>query len=60
MEKGQGELSAIQEVERDYKMQVVSIISFDDLLNYLQEQDNMQSEVAAMLAYREAYGVATA
>ena len=41
-------------------MQVVSIISFDDLLNYLQEQDNMQSEIAAMLAYREAYGVATA
>ncbi|MGB0445727.1 MAG: orotate phosphoribosyltransferase [Pseudomonadales bacterium] len=60
MEKGQGELSAIQEVERDYNMQVVSIISFDDLLNYLQEQDNMQSEIAAMLAYREAYGVATA
>ncbi|MDP6968245.1 MAG: orotate phosphoribosyltransferase [Gammaproteobacteria bacterium] len=57
MERGQGELSAIQEVERDYNMQVVSIISFNDLLVYLQEQDDMQAEVEAMLAYRQAYGI---
>ncbi|HCH24940.1 MAG TPA: orotate phosphoribosyltransferase [Oceanospirillaceae bacterium] len=57
MEKGKGELSAIQEVERDYKMQVVSIVSFNDLLEYLQEQGGMEAEIDAMLAYREAYGV---
>ncbi|MCP4789925.1 MAG: orotate phosphoribosyltransferase [Gammaproteobacteria bacterium] len=57
MEKGQGELSAIQEVERDYNMPVVSIISFDDLLAYLQEQGDRHSEIDAMMAYREAYGV---
>ena len=57
MEKGKGELSAIQEVERDYNMQVVSIVSFNDLLEYLQEQGGMEAEIAAMLAYREAYGV---
>jgi orotate phosphoribosyltransferase len=57
MEKGQGELSAIQEVERDYNMKVVSIISFDNVLEYLQESDNKQQQVAAMLKYREDYGV---
>jgi orotate phosphoribosyltransferase len=57
MEKGQGELSAIQEVERDYKMKVVSIISFDNVLEYLQESDNKQQQVAAMRKYREDYGV---
>jgi orotate phosphoribosyltransferase len=57
MEKGQGELSAIQEVELDYNMKVVSIISFDNVLEYLQESDNNQQQVAAMLKYREDYGV---
>jgi orotate phosphoribosyltransferase len=57
MEKGQGELSAIQEVERDYNMKVVSIISFDNVLEYLQASDNKQQQVAAMLNYREDYGV---
>ena len=57
MEKGQGELSAIQEVERDYSMKVVSIISFADVLEYLQQSDANQQHVAAMLQYREDFGV---
>ncbi|MGY8839847.1 orotate phosphoribosyltransferase [Candidatus Njordibacter sp. Uisw_039] len=57
MEKGKGELSAIQEVERDYTMKVVSIISFDDVLEYLQESGSKLQQVAAMLKYREDFGV---
>jgi len=57
MEKGQGHLSAIQEVERDYSMKVVSIISFTDVLEYLQESGNKQQQVAAMLQYRQDFGV---
>jgi orotate phosphoribosyltransferase len=57
MEKGQGELSAIQEVERDYAMKVVSIISFDNVLEYLQESGTNHQQVAAMLKYREDFGV---
>jgi orotate phosphoribosyltransferase len=57
MERGQGELSAIQEVERDYNMQVVSIIDFDNILEYLQEQGGHQQHIDAMLAYRSNYGV---
>ena len=57
MEKGQGEMSAIQEVERDYAMKVVSIISFNDVLEYLQESSTNHAHVAAMLKYREDFGV---
>jgi len=60
MERGQGELSAIQEVERDYNMQVVSIIDFDNILEYLQEQGGHQQHIDAMLAYRNNYGVSSA
>ena len=34
-EKGKGELSAIQEVERDYQCKVLSIIDFDDLMQFM-------------------------
>ncbi|MGB0468354.1 MAG: orotate phosphoribosyltransferase [Pontibacterium sp.] len=56
-EKGQGELSAIQEVERDYGMPVISIVSLNDLITYLEEQGDKQDEVAAIRAYREQYGI---
>ena len=56
MEKGQGELSAIQEVERDFAMQVVSIISFDHVLEYLQETGFEQPQIDAMVQYRKDFG----
>jgi len=55
MEKGTGEWSAIHEVERDYAIKVVSIISFDHVLEYLQERGFSQ-QVEAMLKYREDFG----
>ncbi len=57
MEKGQGELSAIQEVERDYGMKVASIISLDDLVEYLAEQGDKAEELAAIQAYRDEFGI---
>ena len=57
-EKGKGELSAIQEVERDFNMPVTSIVSLNDLIEYLEEKGGMDSELAAIRAYREEYGVA--
>lgn len=56
-ERGKGELSAIQEVERDYNMPVISIISLNDLIEYLAEKGGMEQELDAIRAYREAYGV---
>ena len=60
-EKGQGELSAIQEVERDFATKVVSIVSLADLIEYLQTQVESQPELADHLAnikqYRVDYGI---
>ncbi|MDG2647232.1 orotate phosphoribosyltransferase, partial [Vibrio parahaemolyticus] len=39
-EKGKGELSAIQEVERDFGCAVISIVSLGDLITYLEEKGN--------------------
>ncbi|MFZ3016992.1 MAG: orotate phosphoribosyltransferase [Gallionella sp.] len=57
MERGQGELSAVQEVERNYGIPVVSIAGVDDLLGYLQGEPEMMQNLSAVQAYRDRYGV---
>ena len=56
-EKGQGELSAIQEVERDFNTHVVSIISLADLIEYLQDVPDMAEHLANIRQYRQDYGI---
>ena len=56
-EKGKGELSAIQEVERDYGCQVFSIVDFDDLVQFIEKSPEYAPFLPAMKAYREQYGV---
>ncbi|MFQ3196739.1 MAG: orotate phosphoribosyltransferase [Paraglaciecola sp.] len=60
-EKGQGELSAIQEVERDFSTRVISIITLGDLVEYLQDIQQQKPELAQHLAnieqYRSDYGI---
>ncbi|MCC5853305.1 MAG: orotate phosphoribosyltransferase [Alkalimonas sp.] len=57
-ERGKAELSAIQEVERDFSTQVISIINLTDLISYLADQPQMAEHLAAVQAYRTEYGVA--
>ena len=56
-EKGKGELSAIQEVHRDYGIEVFSIITMEDLIDYLSVHASFAEHLAAMQAYRRMYGV---
>jgi orotate phosphoribosyltransferase len=56
-EKGQGELSAIQEVERDFNTQVISIITLNDLISYLEQQADQSESLAAIKKYRDNYGI---
>lgn len=56
-ERGQGELSAIQEVERDFGTRVVSIVSLADVVTYLSEQGGQDERIAAINTYRENYGI---
>lgn len=57
MERGSGELSATQEVERYYHMPVISIASLDDLVAYLQTDGAMSANLDAVGKYREQFGV---
>ncbi len=57
MERGKHELSAIQEVERDYKMPVISIIDLSHIVQYLEEVGGYQDQVSAINKYREEYGI---
>ena len=56
-EKGKSDLSAIQEVERDYHCHVSSIITLEHLLTYLQQSEQYSEFLPKMLAYRQQYGI---
>lgn len=57
MERGSGELSAVQEVERYYHMPVVSIANLDDLAAYLRTDAALAGHLGSVNQYREKYGV---
>ena len=56
-ERGKGEISAIQEVERDYQCQVLSIIDLDDLMQFIEQDPRYSSHLPEMRAYRAEFGV---
>ncbi|ARN64669.1 orotate phosphoribosyltransferase [Vibrio vulnificus] len=56
-EKGKGELSAIQEVERDFACAVISIVSLSDLITFLEEKGDAEEHLDAVKAYRAQYGI---
>lgn len=58
MEKGTGELSAVQEVEQQYGLPVVSIATLNDLFTLLQNHSEFSGFFEPVKAYRERYGVA--
>lgn len=55
-ERGRSELSAIQEVERDYGIPVLSIISLDHILQFLERQGDT-ARLQRVREYRAQYGV---
>ncbi|WP_294948467.1 orotate phosphoribosyltransferase [Sulfurivirga sp.] len=57
-EKGQGELSAIQEIEQEFGIPVISIVTIDDIIDYLARRSHEYGElIDAMRQYRQQYGV---
>ena len=57
-ERGTGQLSAVQEVERDMGMPVVAVAHLTDVIAYLAGQPALEQNLAAVSRYRETYGVA--
>jgi orotate phosphoribosyltransferase len=57
MERGTGELSAVQEVQQMHCLSVTSIINLNDLVAYLQHHAELSQHLQAVQRYRERYGV---
>lgn len=56
-EKGKGELSAIQEVERDFGTSVHAIVTLSDIVTYLKTQPEYAAHIPTIEAYRGQYGI---
>jgi orotate phosphoribosyltransferase len=57
MERGLGELSAVQEVSRDYGIPVIGIVNLDDLARHLDGKAEWRDTLTSINAYRSRYGV---
>ena len=62
MEKGLGEFSAVEEVNRDYRLPVISIAALTDVLGFLDASGDpaLLQFRDAVAAYRRAYGIGQA
>jgi orotate phosphoribosyltransferase len=58
MERGQGALSAVQEVQAQFDMPVIAVATLTDLIGYLGDSPDLAANLSAVQAYRDAYGVA--
>ena len=56
-ERGQGKKSAIQELESEYSLTVVSVVNLDDIVAYLLEAGSYKDELEKINAYRNTYCV---
>ena len=56
-ERGQGTLSAVQELKQSLGIAVISIIRLEDLIDILEESSEYEEYLPAVLAYRREYGV---
>lgn len=58
-EKGRDQRSAIQEVEQDYRVAVISVVTLAHLIDYASEQPDLRAKLDPLRAYREQYGINT-
>ncbi|MCY4425883.1 MAG: orotate phosphoribosyltransferase [Halieaceae bacterium] len=59
-ERGQGKLSAIQELEQEFGLTVISIINFRELIAHLRESGAVaDATLRSLEAYRASYGVSS-
>ena len=56
-ERGQGALSAVQELQQSLEIQVVSIIRLNDLIDTLEESAEYEQYLEPVIAYRKKFGI---
>jgi len=57
-ERGDGERSAVQQVEQDWGLTVVSVVSLHDIIDWVESNPEMAQHREALERYRKSYGVA--
>ncbi|MBX9638026.1 MAG: hypothetical protein K2Q45_10820 [Nitrosomonas sp.] len=57
MERGTGQLSAVQEVQQAHGLTVTPIIDLDDLVKYLHDHRELEQHLLAIERYRAQYGI---
>jgi len=55
-ERGEGELSAVQEVEQRHQIEVISIVTLENMIEYLEKIPAMAENLDKIRRYRESYG----
>lgn len=55
-ERGLGNISAMQEVAQDFRVETHSIISITDVMEYLAQQPQYEAQLEAIYAYHKQYG----
>lgn len=55
-ERGTGDLSAIQEVEREYGVSSVSIVKLKHIIDYMESTGQYDKELKLVYSYRDEYG----
>ena len=58
-ERGTGSLSAIQEIEQNYQIKIISIINLQNIISYLEsaEDSSLHQHLDAVMSYRKEFGV---
>ena len=56
-EKGAGDISAIQDVSNKFNIPTLSIITLDNIIEYLASQNTFKNELKFIKEYRKEYGV---
>ena len=58
-ERGEGELSAVQELEQRHQIEVISIVTLENMIEYLEKTPAMAENLDKIRQYRESYGAKT-
>ena len=56
-EQGSGELSAVQEISNDLNVPVISIVTLDEVIEFIAKDESFQKHLENINAYRQEYGV---
>ena len=56
-ERGQGSMSAVQELKSSLGIPVISIVGLDEIIDILEESKDYAEQLEPVLAYRRKYGV---